>query len=56
MKQDRAARLGVSAHQNIEFVLGADVDAAGWIEQQQDAALGEQPFGDRDLLLIAAGK
>ena len=40
----------------IELVLGADVDAARRIEQQQDAALGEQPFGDGDLLLVAAGE
>ena len=37
-------------------MLGADVDAARRIEQQQDAALGEQPFGDGDLLLVAAGE
>ena len=56
MEQDRAARLGESAHQQIELVLGADIDAAGRVEQKQDAALGQQPFGDRDLLLVAAGE
>ena len=35
-------------------MLGADVDAAGRIEEEQDAALGEEPLGQRDLLLIAA--
>ena len=56
MEQNRAARVGIGADQAIEFVLGADVDAAGGIEQQQDPAFGEQPFGDRDLLLVAAGE
>ena len=56
MEQDRAAGLGEVAHHDVEFVLGADIDAAGRIEQQQDAAFGEQPFGDRDLLLVAAGE
>ena len=56
VEQDRAAELGEGAHQHIELVLGADVDAAGRIEEQQDAALGEQPFGDGDLLLVAAGE
>ena len=54
MEQDRAARIGIGADEAIELVLGADVDAAGRIEQQQDSALGEQPLGDRDLLLVAA--
>ena len=54
MKQDRAAGIGIGADEAIELVLGADVDAAGRVEQQQDAALGEQPLGDRDFLLVAA--
>ncbi len=56
MEQDRAARFGEVAHQQIELVLGADIDAARRIEEEQDAAFGEQPLGDRDLLLVAAGE
>ncbi len=56
MKQDRATRVRIGADEAVELVLGADVDAAGRIEQQQDAAFGEQPLGDGDLLLVAAGK
>ena len=37
-------------------MLGADIDAARRIEEQQDAAFRQQPFGDGDLLLVAAGK
>ena len=37
-------------------MLGPDVDAAGRVEQEQDAAFGEEPFGKGDLLLVAAGK
>ena len=56
MEQNGAARVGIGADEAIELVLGADVDASGRIEQQQDAAFGEQPLGDRDLLLVAAGE
>src|SRR5262249_13411845 len=56
MEEDRAARFGIGAHENIKFVFGADIDTPGGVEQKQNAALREQPFGKRDLLLIASGK
>ena len=56
MEQHGAAGVGVCANEAVELVLGADVDAARRIEQQQDAAFGQQPFGDGDLLLVAAGE
>src|SRR5260370_40558384 len=56
VKQHRAANLGIGANEAVELVLRADVDAARRIEQQQDAAFGEEPLGDRNLLLIAAGE
>src|ERR1700732_3562854 len=56
MEQDRAARFSVGSHENIKFVFGADIDAARGIEQQQDPALRQQPFGERDFLLIASGE
>ena len=56
MEQHRAASRRIFLDQRIDLMLGADVDAARGIKQQQDSALREQPFGDRDLLLIAARK
>ena len=56
IEQHRAARIGELAHQEIDLVLGADIDAACRIEQQQHPAFRQQPFSDRDLLLIAAAE
>src|SRR5579872_3756662 len=54
MEEDGPAAFHVRPHQYVELVFGADVDAACRIEQEEDTAFGEEPFGDRDLLLIAA--
>ena len=56
VEQDRSARVGELAHQAVELLLGADVDAAGRIVEQDDARVGHQPLGDDDLLLVAAGQ
>ena len=40
----------------IDLVFGADVDAAGRLVQDQDFRIGEQPFRQHDLLLVAAGQ
>ena len=42
--------------QPVDLLLGADVDAARRLVEQQDARLGRQPFADHDLLLVAAGE
>ena len=44
------------AHQLVDRVLGADVDAAGRLVHQHDARPGGQPAGEHDLLLVAAGE
>ena len=41
-------------HELVDLVLGADVDAAGRVVQDEDPRLGHQPLGDDDLLLVAA--
>ena len=38
----------------VDRELGADVDAARRLVEEQDARLAEQPFADDDLLLVAA--
>ena len=40
----------------VDLGLGADVDAAGRLVEQQDAAVAQQPAGQHDLLLVAAGQ
>ena len=42
--------------QLIDLGLGADVDAARRLVEEQDIAIARQPFGDDHLLLIAAGQ
>ena len=54
IEQDRRALIGELAHEPVELLLGADVDAARRIVEQDDARFGHQPFGDHDLLLISA--
>ncbi len=54
IEQDRRALVGELAQQPVELLLGADIDAARRIVEQDDARLGHQPFGDDDLLLVAA--
>ena len=54
--QDRQALLRELAHQAVDLGLGADVDAAGRLVQDQDARLGREPFAEHHLLLVAAGE
>ena len=45
-----------AAHDLVDGVLGADVDAAGGLVHQDDAGAGGEPAGEHDLLLVAAGE
>src|SRR6056297_2524898 len=53
---DRIAVLGELAHQLVDFRLGAHVDAARRLVEDQDRRVVVQPAGDDDLLLVAARK
>ena len=44
------------AHEIVDAGLGADVDAAGRLVEDQDARLDREPLGQHDLLLVAAGQ
>ena len=46
--------VGERAQQLVDFALGADVDAARRLVEKQDVAVAHEPFGDDDLLLVAA--
>ena len=50
----RLAARGEIAHQRDDLGLGADVDAARRLIEDEDVRLGVEPFADDDLLLIAA--
>src|SRR5467141_587004 len=50
------AGIGKLVDDAIDLVLGADVDTAGRFVQNQDFRIGEQPFRQHHLLLIAAGQ
>ena len=54
--QDRDAVFNQLAHDRVDLGFGADIDAARRLVEDQDTRVGLQPFGDDDLLLIAAGK
>jgi hypothetical protein len=47
---------GQRVDEPVDLDLCLDVDAAGGLVQQQDAALPQQPAGQHDLLLVAAGQ
>ena len=51
---DRGSLVGQATDEPVEFGLGADVEAAARLVEQQHAAAVEQPFRQHDLLLIAA--
>ena len=53
---DRRALVGQRPDEVVDLVLGADVDAAGRVEQQHHPQAGGQPASDRHLLLVAAGE
>ena len=52
--QDRQALAGQLGEQPVHLGLGADVDAAGGLVDDQQLRVGGQPLGDDDLLLVAA--
>ena len=54
--QDGDARSASVAHQRVDLALGADIDAARRLIEDDDARVHRQPFGQHDLLLIAARK
>ena len=53
---DRLARRGELVDDRVDLVLGADVDAAGRLVEDQHLRLGHHPLGEHDLLLVAAGE
>ena len=54
--QDGDALRGEFAHQPMDLRLGADVDAARRLVEDQQLRLVGEPFAEHDLLLVAAGK
>ena len=54
VEQDRRPGVGQLAHQRVELLLGADVDAAGRVVEQDQPRPGHQPLADHHLLLVAA--
>ena len=53
-EDDPEARRGQLGDDPVDLDLGADVDAAGRLVEDQQARLRGQPFGEDDLLLVAA--
>ena len=45
-----------SVDDRVDLVLGADVDAAGRLVEDQHVRIGEDPLAQHDLLLVAAGE
>ena len=56
VEEDRVAPGGEVAHQLEDLALGADVDAAGRVVEQEHARLGQQHLAEDHLLLVAAGE
>ncbi len=56
VEQDRRAGLGQVAEQDVDLLLGPDVDASRRVEAQHRAHPAGDPTRDRDLLLVAAGQ
>ena len=48
--------VGQIQNELIDLILGANVDTAGRLVQQQHLRLSQQPAADNDLLLVAAGE
>ena len=53
---DGDAAVGEGADELVDLAAGADVDAAGGLVEQQHPAVAQQPAGEHDLLLVAAGQ
>ena len=56
IEQDGVALRGEVAHQLEDLALGADVDAAGRVVEQEDPRLGQEHLAEDHLLLVAAGE
>ena len=55
--QDHAlARGGQPVDQAVDGDAGADVDALRRLVEDEEVGIGEEPAGDDDLLLVAAGQ
>ena len=54
--EDGEALGGQGADEGVDLLLGADVDAAGRLVEEEDARAGGEPLADDDLLLVAAGE
>ena len=48
--------VGEPVDDRVDLVLRADVDAAGRLVEDQHVGVGEDPLGQHDLLLVAAGR
>ena len=53
---DGDAARGQGPDQGVDLAAGADVDTAGGLVEQQHPAVAQQPAGQHDLLLVAAGQ
>ena len=53
---DRAALLGERRDEAVDLLLGADIDAAGRLVDDDDARLDQHHLGEQQLLLVAAGE
>ena len=53
---DADAFAGDLGDQRVDVALGADIDAARDVVEQQDGRLGQQPFLEQHLLLVAAAE
>ena len=59
LRRDHDDRLALGrelVEQAVDLLLGADVDAARGLVEDQDVAVLDEPLGDDDLLLVAAGE
>ena len=54
--QDGDARAGELAHQAVDLGLGADVDAARRLVEDEELRIVGEPLAEHDLLLVAAGE
>ena len=54
--QDAEALVGELADQRLDLGLGADVDAARRLVEDQELRIGAEPAGEQHLLLVAAAK
>ena len=54
--QDGLALVGQPVDDRVDFIFGADVDAARRFVEDQHLRIGEQPLRQHDLLLVAAGQ